>query len=633
MPTSRARAELRAAGSAVRHVRIAPTGWGHPLRAAACMAVPLTAGVITGHASYGMVASLGALSGLYGQAEPYRRRARLHAAVACALALAAVAGTLVADAAVAAVLVVGALAAVATFTCLVLEVGPPREHMIVLVALMTATLPMDPGGALARGGLVLAGGAVAWLIAMSGWLADRSRPERTATANALAAVAALLEAIAADAPALRVTRHQAALTARVANHAVAFASGAGANVLRAVQEQVDELLDAVVGAEMLHVPVRPDWPRTARALAAAVRHAAPPPVVGSDPHGGSPATTAAGGAGVAGLEPPGPRIDAALARIAAALDGRAPAGAAPTPPRRRVLLRHSLAVPAAVRAGIAIAVALALGHLLRVGQPYWIALTVSAVLQGSTLVTSLRRGIERTGGTLVGVLIAEGVALLRPAAGVLVALIVLLQLMIESVIATSYAVAVAFITPLTLLLADLGQPGLITEALLGGRIVDTLLGAALGIAAGRVLWPSAARTRIPAAASRSVAAIGLLLLSGLREGADSPAARRDRADLHVELLNLRAVADAALADRLGSAPVADVRWPVIAAIERLGYLAGGAPFEPEEVPDGLPAALEHLTRAAAATAPAEPIVIPDLPRTPTIHRELSHLAALLAEPR
>jgi uncharacterized membrane protein YccC len=629
MPASRVTAELRAAASAMRHVRLAPTGWGHPLRAAGCMAVPLSAGVIAGHASYGMVASLGALSGLYGQGEPYRRRARLHAVVACAFALAAVAGTLSAPSAVAAVLVVGALTTVVAFTCIVLEVGPPREHMIVLVALMTATLPLDPSGPLARGGLVLAGGAVAWLIAMSGWLTDPSRPERIATANALGAVAALLDAIATDAPSLRIARHQAALAARSATHAVAFAAGRSAAMLRAVQRQVDELLDAVVGADVLGVAIDPAWPQTARALAQATRH---PAVVVSDPHSGSTATT--GGDGT-GLAPPGPRIDAALQRIADALDGRAPTSpdAAPAAPHRRVLLRHSLAGPAALRAGVTIAVAIAIGHLLRVGQPYWIALTVSAVLQGSTLVTSLRRGIERTAGTLVGVFIAAGLAALEPAAGVIVAFILVLQLLIESVIATSYAVAVAFITPLTLLLSDLGHPGSITDVLLGGRIVDTLIGAALGIAAGRLLWPSAARTRVPAAASRSVAATGLLLLSGLREGADSPAARRDRADLHVELLNLRAVADAALADRLGSAPVADLRWPVIATIERLGYLAGGAPFEPDGVPAGLPAALEGLTRAAATTDRLDPVAIPDMPRTPNIHRELCHLAALLAEPR
>jgi uncharacterized membrane protein YccC len=626
VPASRAIAELRAAASAAGHVRLAPSGWGHPLRAAACMAVPLSAGVIAGRASYGMLASLGALSGLYGQHEPYRRRAVLLAVVACAIALAAVAGTLAAPSAVASVLVVGAIAALATFTCLTLEVGPPREHMIVLVALMTATLPLVPTGAAGRGALVLAGGAVAWLIAMSGWLRDRSRPERVATANALAAGATLLETIATGAPTLRVARHQAALSARAANHAVASASGTSAAVLRAVVADVDELLDAVVGADVLRVPIASTWPRDARALAAALRHrTATPAVVRSVPDGGTDATT--------GLAPPGPRIDAALERIAQALRGEAPPGVAPTPPRRRVLLRHSLAVPAAVRAGVAIAVALALGHLLRVGQPYWIALTVSAVLQGSTLVTSLRRGIERSAGTLVGVLVAAGLAALDPTAGAIVALIVLLQLAIEAVIAASYALAVAFITPLTLLLADLGHPGSITQVLLGGRIVDTLIGAALGIAAGRLLWPSAARTRVLVASSRSVAATGLLLLSGLREGADSAAARRDRADLHVELLNLRAVADAALADRLGSAPVADVRWPVISAIERLGYLTGGAPFEPDGVPDGLAQALDQLTRAAATTDRSEPITLPDLPRTPNIHRELSHLAALLAEPR
>ncbi len=76
-----------------------------------------------------------------------------------------------------------------------------------------------------------------------------------------------------------------------------------------------------------------------------------------------------------------------------------------------------------------------------------------------------------------------------------------------------------------------------------------------------------------------------------------------------------------------------MRWPVIAAIERVGYLAGGAPLEADGVPDGLAAAMDQLARAAGTTAASEPIDLPQLPRTPNIERELRHLAALLGEPR
>ncbi|MCW3009386.1 MAG: fusaric acid resistance domain protein, partial [Solirubrobacterales bacterium] len=156
---------------------------------AVCMAVPLAAGVIAGHPSWGMIASLGAFTGFYAHSEPYRYRARLLAGLALALTLAAVAGTLASGSVVASVAVTGAVAAAGTVICIALQTGPPREHFLVLVTLMTSSLPLAPAGAPARGGLMLAGGAVAWLVVMSGWLRDRSAPERNAVATAFERVA------------------------------------------------------------------------------------------------------------------------------------------------------------------------------------------------------------------------------------------------------------------------------------------------------------------------------------------------------------------------------------------------------------------------------------------------------------
>jgi uncharacterized membrane protein YccC len=335
------------------------------------------------------------------------------------------------------------------------------------------------------------------------------------------------------------------------------------------------------------------------------------------------------------LPPPSVRIPRALDEAATALAGAAdPPPAAPSRSLRAALDQHSLAMPTALRNGIAIAAAVALGHALHVGQPYWIALTVSAVLQGATLVTSLRRAIERSAGTLVGILLAAGIVALEPTAGVLVAIIVVLQLLIEAVIPTSYAVAVVLITPLTLLLSDLAAPGTVSDAILGGRVVDTVLGCLLGIAAGRLLWPRAARTRLPAAIERSLRATSRLLAAALRRDADRAEVRRARSALQVELLNLRAVEEALLGDRLTDAPDADVRWPVVASVERLGTLVGAAPIEPDGAPPGLDAALDELaTRAASATAgtPSDTLTptIPPLPRMPRTQAELEHLTALL----
>jgi hypothetical protein len=78
---------------------------------------------------------------------------------------------------------------------------------------------------------------------------------------------------------------------------------------------------------------------------------------------------------------------------------------------------------------------------------------------------------------------------------------------------------------------------------------------------------------------------------------------------------------------------------VVASVERLGTLVGGAPIEPDGVPAGLDATLADLaTRAAgaatgAAASDGRPADVPPLPRMPRTQAELEHLTALLAEPR
>jgi hypothetical protein len=91
------------------------------------------------------------------------------------------------------------------------------------------------------------------------------------------------------------------------------------------------------------------------------------------------------------------------------------------------------------------------------------------------------------GSTLAGVFLAEAIAVHSPTAGVIVALIVVLQLAIESVIATSLRRRGRVHHPADPAALRRRPPGSVTETLLGGRIVDTLIGAALGIAARRLL--------------------------------------------------------------------------------------------------------------------------------------------------
>lgn len=87
-------------------------------------------------------------------------------------------------------------------------------------------------------------------------------------------------------------------------------------------------------------------------------------------------------------------------------------------------------------------------------------------------------------GTLVGAGLYALLALLHPAGLWLALLLGILQFLIELVVVRHYALALVFITPLVLLLtgAATGEIGDMSIAL--ERIVDTVVGAALGAASG-----------------------------------------------------------------------------------------------------------------------------------------------------
>ena len=134
-----------------------------------------------------------------------------------------------------------------------------------------------------------------------------------------------------------------------------------------------------------------------------------------------------------------------------------------------------------LRLAIAALLAAALGAALGLHRTYWVLLAVVATLQAgrSRRLTALR-GINRVLGTLVGVAAFALLALLAPQ-GLLLALVVgLLQLVTELVIVRHYGLALVFITPLALTIAEAGS-GAPVPPLVQDRVIDTVAGSAVAL--------------------------------------------------------------------------------------------------------------------------------------------------------
>ncbi len=135
--------------------------------------------------------------------------------------------------------------------------------------------------------------------------------------------------------------------------------------------------------------------------------------------------------------------------------------------------------------GLVMMLTLIVGHLLKFQNTYWISISTVAVIQGRNFEHVRQRNVHRIFGTFIGLALAWLILLFNPEKMIMIAIIVILQFIVELMIVRNYGLAVIFITPLTLLLIEAGSSvHHSVENLMQARLLDTIIGSLAGLAAG-----------------------------------------------------------------------------------------------------------------------------------------------------
>ena len=138
-----------------------------------------------------------------------------------------------------------------------------------------------------------------------------------------------------------------------------------------------------------------------------------------------------------------------------------------------------------------VSLALLIALMLNMSNPYWAAVSCFLIIQGIHLRTMWIKQFHRLLGTLVGVGLASwmlswGLSIWGVAAAILA-----MMLCIESLVDRHYGLAVIFITPLTIFIAEYGSGLPLTSAVYQEvahtRLFDTLLGCMVGLGGGVVM--------------------------------------------------------------------------------------------------------------------------------------------------
>ncbi|MFF2370986.1 FUSC family protein [Agromyces sp. NPDC058110] len=145
---------------------------------------------------------------------------------------------------------------------------------------------------------------------------------------------------------------------------------------------------------------------------------------------------------------------------------------------------------------VAALVAGALALVVGLGHPYWAVVSAVAVIPPARAAHTAQRAVHRVVGTLVGVLVTAVLLWPDPPVWVLVVIIAVCQFGAELLVGRHYGAALVFVTPLALTVAHLASPAPLV-GLLADRVLETVLGAAVGLLAVLAAKRLAEADRLP----------------------------------------------------------------------------------------------------------------------------------------
>ncbi|EMF52737.1 MULTISPECIES: FUSC family protein [Streptomyces] len=563
----------------VRNLQPQPTPVNRPAvaRAAVALTLPLVLGLAAGRPEYGALASMGALSGVISDtAAAYRMRLlniavpQLFAAVGITL------GSLVYGQGWVTVVALTLAALVSGMISSIGAVASVSGLLLLLNSVVGAGLPM-PGQWWLAPVLMTGGGLLVLALALFAWPLRAGVPERDAVADTYRKVADLLATTTAEDPAGHTDAYDAArhivtqslnqsydlVLARRARH-----HGRSPELVRLLAQlnAVTPLVEAAPAVRLSGRPLPAEIPVAVRHLAEAVE---------------------TGYSGPLGLRLPEPRseigraVDQALRHAADVATEKSPdalrkagdrsGGPAPLGVRAARVARNVALSGASWRYGLRLAlcigIAQALVSLVPVPRSYWVALTITFVLKpdfGSVFSRALLRAL----GTVVGLVVAAGILAEVPRGWWDVPVMLLLAPLIPVFTPRGYGYQTAAITPVILLLSDvLNHQG---TGLLVPRLVDSLMGCAIALVAGYLLWPESWHARVGARLADAVADTAAYVEAAFGTEPADPADRtRMRRRLYRDLSAIRTEFQRALTEPPPIGRRAAAWWPLVVAAERI----------------------------------------------------------------
>jgi len=603
-----------------------PFPWRKAICAGLASSLPILIGLIFGHMKLGLAAGMGGFAYLYVFNQPYAQRAKMIFFIAVGLALSMTMGILLAPYPLGMAMGLGIIGAIGIFTFGALRITGPSAIFFVLCFAIASGIPTTASDAPIRGGLVFLGGMLSWLIAMAGWFNNPHGPETAAVKKLYTQLAGFAANTGTDN--ISGEQHKTVAALKEAEEILLAGYSFWTNSelykrLYLLNDHANRLFLQLLELSRKRNGLPAEVGQSLLAIAKAI---------GSREKNIEKI-----------LQP-----DLADKRIASLFSDIYDADAILNEPIEKINRTVKIAKPSikmmllgafdknsivflsALRYGLVLLFATLLAHALPVERSYWIPLSCGSVMLGSTIIGTYHRAIQRTFGTIAGLLIAS-LLLLNIQNGYMVAMaIFILTFLTEMFIVRNYALAVVFLTPSALLIAEYSTNIHDFSFFATARAENIIIGSLIGLVGVLLFGRKAASGRLNHFLAKTIRSQGQYIVALFSQGNKRMSFHesRERRKMHTNLVNLSTIYMTALGEFGVGKDKVESLWPAIFSIELLGYYLDSAlkyderPVWPDEELAQLLYTFETMARCVEQNLPLAQREIPEMKNFEKIRNEI-----------
>lgn len=537
--------------------------------AAISASLPIFIGILLGDFQSGLTAGIGGFSYLYVFNEPYKHRAKKVFFVMLGLAAAMGFGTLTAGSPVLFGILLGLMGAVITFIFGALKIRGPASIFFIIIFAMTSAMDINPDDALRRAILVFLGGTVSWIVATIGWFSNPYRPEKKAIQRIYANLANLLASV--NSPKFNELKHDTLLALKdvestLTSGYISWRSTEDFKRLYLLKENAHELWASILEIEAADI------------------QGVPPDIIEFLRNVGQSINKKSTNITVPSLDNLGVFENRMLKKIVEAKDviekDNYPLDKEIHLLKQPLLKifadafdKNSVVLLTSIRYGVILGIATLIAFSFNFDRSYWIPVSCGAVMLGSTIIATFHRALQRSIGTVVGIILAILILSLRPEPILVALLVASFNFLTETFIVRNYALAATFLTPNAILIAEsttqIGDIAFFANA----RLTDTIIGSLIGVLGVLLVGRKSASSRLPHFMSKTIRSQSQLFFQ-IFTGNQSKAKRGESSSINkmrTNLNNLRTVYSTALGEIPNNLDYLSLLSPAIYSIERLGY--------------------------------------------------------------